>query len=78
MPKIDTLRGVRYENLKSTVQNDLKRKENGQNGYATHTCIRAPVCAHLTLRYKNPLDFYTQIPKDLCYVYVGSRKEAEG
>ena len=38
------------------------------------TRIRARVCAHLTLRYKNPKDFYTGTRR----VPVTSREEAEG
>ena len=42
------------------------------------TRIRARVYAHLTLRYKNPSDFYTQIPKGICVTLRRSREEAEG
>ena len=39
------------------------------------TRIRARVCAHLTLRYKNPKDFYTQIPKGFVLRYVGAGRK---
>lgn len=32
-------------------------------------------CAHLTLRYKNPKDFYTQIPKGFVLRYVGAGRQ---
>ena len=39
------------------------------------TRIRARVYAHLTLRYKNPKDFYTQIPKGFVLRYVGAGRK---
>ena len=32
-------------------------------------------CAHLTLRYKNPKGFYTQIPKGFVLRYVGAGRK---
>ena len=42
---------------------------------ATHTYTLARVCAYLTLRYKNPKDFYTQIPKGFVLRYVGAGRK---
>ena len=39
------------------------------------TRIRARVYAHLTLRYKNPSDFYTQIPSGFVLRYVGAGRK---
>ena len=42
------------------------------------TRVRARVCAFITLSYKNPKDFYTQIPKGFVLRYVGAGPSAEG
>ena len=73
MAKNLTPEGVCDTKIKPTVQNNLKRKENGQNCYATHTCTCTRV--HLTLRYKNPSDFYTQIPSGFVLRYVGAGRQ---
>ena len=39
------------------------------------TRIHVHACAHLTLRYKNPSDFYTQIPKGFVLRYVGAGRK---
>lgn len=77
MPKINTPSGVcDTKNEKSTVQNDLKRKENGQN-CTLRTRIRVYACGHLTLRYKNPSVFIHK-SRRICVTLRRSREEAEG
>ena len=76
-PKLTPFGGVRYENKKSTVQNNLKRKENGQN-CTLRTRIRVYACGHLTLRYKKSFGFFIHKSRRICVTLRRSREEAEG